>query len=65
MLFALDWMKRTWAMMLSAIRTLTEGLDLFSVSEAIREYDQMVIVCSIAGIIFCFWDFDIINLCMG
>lgn len=57
MLFALDWMKRTWAMMLSAIRTLTEGLDLFSVSEAIREYDQVVIVCSIAGIIFCFLGF--------
>lgn len=65
MLFALDWMKRTWNAMVSAVQTLTEGLDLFTFSAAIRDVRLVLIVCLAAGILLCFLGFRCHKLVHG
>lgn len=57
MLFALDWMKKTWDAMVSAICTLTEGLDLFTVSAAISSLWPVLAACLTAGLLLCFLGF--------
>lgn len=57
MLFALEWMKNTWAAMVSAIHSFTEGLELFSVSAAICSFLPVLLICLVAGIIWCFLGF--------
>lgn len=57
MLFALEWMKNIWGIMVSAIRTFTEELDLFSVSAGISGFWPVLIFCLAVGLTLCFLGF--------
>lgn len=57
MLFALDWFKRTLGSIVSAIRALTDGLDLFLISSALREFWLVAVASAIAGVVLCFLGF--------
>lgn len=57
MLFALDWIKRTWDAIVSAIQTFTEGLDMFTVSAAISGFWPVLAVCLVVGLILCLLGF--------
>ena len=65
MLFALDWMKRTWSSIISAILSFTDGLNLFSVSAALRAFWLIAAAVIIAGAVLCFLGFRFHKLVHG
>ena len=65
MLFALDWIKRTWDSMVSWILALTEGLNLASLSAALTGHVLVLAGCCLGGLVLCAAGFRYHKLVIG
>lgn len=65
MLFALDWIQRTWNAAAAAVHAFTSALSLPAVSGAMTGFWPVLVACLLAGAVMCFYGFRYHKLIIG